>query len=171
MPGPVRRPATPDSRIFGPDPPRDHPALCRAKDRCGVDLGGELWGEHVYASLDGVVERVQGVGNDRSGGLSVRLVHFGGTVFTQYFHLAATPRGLTRGTRVNAGDVIGLLGDTGLDGARRHLGFALSVRPASELSEVYWDATPWLARATLRLPPHGTVAGYTPPETRTASSK
>jgi murein DD-endopeptidase MepM/ murein hydrolase activator NlpD len=159
LPGPDRRPASADARIFGPEP-RDRPALCRSEGRCGVDLGGELWGEHVYAALDGVVERVHD--DEQRGGLSVRLVHFGGAVFTQYLHLAATPRGITRGAHVRAGDVIGLLGDTGEGGAPRHLAFALSVRPASELSEVYWDPTPWIARAALRRPPHGTVAGYTP---------
>jgi murein DD-endopeptidase MepM/ murein hydrolase activator NlpD len=163
LPGPDRRPAIADMRIFAA-PAREHPARCRNEASCGVDLGGELWGEHVYAALDGVVERVHD--DERHGGMSVRLVHFGGAVFTQYFHLAATPRTLTRGSRVNAGDVIGLLGDTGLDGERRHLDFALSVRPApvNELPEVYWDPTQWLARATLRRPLRGTVAGYMPPE-------
>ena len=166
LPGPDRRVPARDPRVFGPEPPRDRPAICRKAWHCGVDLGGELWGEHVYAALDGVVERVQGDGNERRGGHYVRLSHFGGTMFTQYFHLAATPRKLTRGTHVSAGEVIGLLGDTGLDGARRHLYFSLSVRPSNDLPEVYWDPTPWLARATLRLPPHGTVAGYAPPEPR-----
>jgi murein DD-endopeptidase MepM/ murein hydrolase activator NlpD len=160
LPGPVRRTPAIDGRIFGPEPPRDHPALCRAAGHCGIDLGGELWGEHVYAALDGVVERVQRGDNDPRGGHYVRLSHMGGMVFTQYFHLAATPRGLSRGVRVRAGDLIGLVGDTGLGGARRHLHFALSVRPSSEFSEVYWDPTPWLAGAPLRVPPHGTVAGF-----------
>jgi murein DD-endopeptidase MepM/ murein hydrolase activator NlpD len=162
LPGPRRRAPTVDGRIFGPEPPRAHPAQCRAAGHCGLDLGGELWGEHVYAALDGVVERVQGDGNERRGGHAVRLSHLGGMVITQYFHLAATPRGLGRGVHVKAGDVIGLVGDTGLPGERRHLYFALSVRPSSELPEVYWDPTPWLTAAPLRLPPHGTVAGFAP---------
>jgi murein DD-endopeptidase MepM/ murein hydrolase activator NlpD len=162
LPGPIRRAPTVDGRILGPEPPREHPALCRAAGHCGIDLGGELWGEHVYAALDGVVERVQGDGNDRRGGHYVRLSHMGGMVFTQYFHLAAAPRGLAHGVRVRAGDVIGLVGDTGLEGARRHLHFALSIRPSSELQEVYWDPTPWLLGAPLRVPPHGTVAGFAP---------
>ena len=33
------------------------------------------------------------------------------------------------------------------------------------IAEVYWDPAPWLARASLRSPPHGTVAGYAPPGT------
>jgi murein DD-endopeptidase MepM/ murein hydrolase activator NlpD len=164
LPGPERRTLTRDPLIFGPEPPRDRPALCRERGHCGVDLGGELWGEHVYAPLDGVVERVQADDGERPGGTSVRLVHFGGAVYTQYFHLAATPRGLVRGAHVSAGDVIGLLGDTGVESERRHLTFALSVRAASYLSEVYWDPRPWLERAALRVPPRGTVAGFVPPE-------
>ena len=165
LPGPVRRPPTLDDRLLGHEPSANHPALCRQAGRCGVELGGELWGEHVYAVHEGVVDRVQRGGNTEEGkGQVVRLAHFGGMVFTQYAHLAAIPRGLARGARVKAGDVIGLLGDTGLEGTRRHLHFALSIRPSSELPEVYWDPTPWMARWPLRLPPHGTVAGFTPAE-------
>jgi murein DD-endopeptidase MepM/ murein hydrolase activator NlpD len=163
LPGPARRAATPDGNIFAPAPPREPPARCRDEGHCGVDLGGELWGEHVYAALDGVVERVQAEGNDAPGGRSVRILHFGGMAYTQYFHLAATPKRIVRGAHVRAGDVIGLLGDTGLDRGRAHLCFALSVRPSRELAEVYWDPAPWLAGAALRVPPHGTVAGYVPP--------
>ena len=48
------------------------------------------------------------------GGEFVRIAHRNGTVFTQYFHLAAIPRGIERGVPVKGGDVIGLLGDTGV---------------------------------------------------------
>jgi hypothetical protein len=161
LPGPLRRAPTVDGRILAPEATPDRVTLCRTKGRCAIALGGELWGEHVYAALDGVVERVQG-GDGDPRGRTVRLSHLGGMVFTQYFHLAATPRGLVRGARVAAGDVIGLVGDTGLEGARRHLRFALSIRPSNELPEVYWDPTPWLTGAPLRLPPHGTVAGFAP---------
>jgi len=127
-----------------------------------VDLGGELWGEHVYAAHDGVVERVQENGHDQRGGQYVRVAHFGGMVFTQYFHLAAVPRGIRRGARVVAGQVIGLVGDTGIESERRHLHFTLSIRPSKEFSEVYWDPTPFMTRWPLRLPPQGTVAGFAP---------
>jgi murein DD-endopeptidase MepM/ murein hydrolase activator NlpD len=82
-------------------------------------------------------------------------------VFTQYFHLAAIPKGIARGVRIKAGDLIGLLGDTGIKGSRRHLHFALSIRPSIEFSELYWDPMPWMARWPLRVPPRGTVAGLT----------
>jgi murein DD-endopeptidase MepM/ murein hydrolase activator NlpD len=130
--------------------------------RRGVDLGGELWGEQVYAVYEGVVDRAQRGGNEDGEGQYVRLSHFGGMVFTQYSHLAALPRGLTRGARIKAGDIIGLLGDTGMKGPGRHLHFTLSIRPSSELPEVYWDPRPLMPRWSLRLPPHGTVAGFSP---------
>jgi hypothetical protein len=161
--GPNRRNPIIDKRIFGPGTPRELPPMCRKDDRCGVDLDGDLWGEHVYAARDGIVDRVQGDGRDQNGGQYVRLSHFGGMVFTQYFHLAAIPRGLRRGVHVKAGDVIGLLGDTGIEGERRHLYFALSIRPSKDWAEVYWDPTPWLVRWPLLLPVHGTVAGFVPP--------
>lgn len=161
LPGPNRRPAAIGARIFGPEPPAHRPARCREDFRCGVDLGGDLWGEHVYAAHDGVVEHVQTSGNDERGGEYVRLSHFGGMVFTQYFHLAATPRWIARGTHVKAGDVIGLLGDTGLPGgARRHLRFTISIRPTPSFAEVYWDPQPLMAEWPLRVPSHGSVAGY-----------
>ena len=97
----------------------------------------------------------------------MRIAHFGGMVFTQYFHLAAIPRGVRRGARVAAGDVIGLVGDTGVageaSGSRAHLHFALSIRPSNELPEAYWDPTPLMSAWPLHVPPHGTVAGLIAP--------
>lgn len=161
LPGPVRRVTAIDGHIFGPEP-KDHPPRCRMPHRCGVDVGGDIWGEHVYAAHDGVVEKVAGGSGDDRAGRYVRISHFGGMVYTQYFHLAATPRLLVRGARVRAGDVIGLLGDTGLEGARRHLCFALSVRPSEKFAEVYWDPQDMMKSWPLHQPSSGTVAGYAP---------
>lgn len=163
LPGPVRHPFRPDSRIYGPVAPANHPPLCHTEGRCGVDLGGDLWGEHVYAAHDGIIDRVQGGGRDDNGGQYVRLSHFGGMVFTQYFHLAAVPRTIVRGAHVKAGELIGLLGDTGVEGGRKHLYFALSVRPSLAFSEVYWDPSPWMSDWPLRVPTNGTVAGFVLP--------
>jgi murein DD-endopeptidase MepM/ murein hydrolase activator NlpD len=131
-------------------------------------MGGQLWGEHVYAVQDGVVDRVRRGGDDEHGGGYVRIAHFGGMVFTQYFHLAAIPRGVGRGARVAAGDVVGLVGDTGVgdernSGARAHLHFTFSIRPSSAFAETYWDPAPLMERWPLRVPPHGTVAGLAVP--------
>lgn len=170
LPGPIRRQPAIDRAIVGLDPSGRRANLCRVPDRCGVDLGGDLWGEHVYAVQDGVVDRVQRAGNDQRGGEYVRLAHFAGAVFTQYFHLAGIPRGLARGTSVRAGDVIGLLGATGTGRPVRQLTFALSVRPSDDFPEVYWDPTPLMSRWSLRTPAHGTVAGFAPEDRREIAS-
>jgi hypothetical protein len=163
LPGPARRALAADAQVFqvaAPEP-REPPSRCREPEHCGVDLGGELWGEHVYAVLDGVVERVHETHGH--GGLCVRLAHLDGQVFTQYCHLAATPRRFGRGAHVRSGDVIGLLGDSGLEAEqRRRLHFSLSIRPSRDLEEVYWDPAPLMAGWPLHLPPHGTVAGLVP---------
>lgn len=163
LPGPARRAVRADAKTLAPEMPRAPAAVCRKPGHCGVDLGGELWGEHVYAARDGIVDRVQLDGAQQPGGNYVRLSHFGGMAFTYYFHLAATPRGLTRGRAVSAGSLIGLLGDTGLAGAPRHLQFALVVRPSPAFPEVYWDPAPLMSDWPLRVPSRGTVAGLAPP--------
>src|SRR5438105_2838274 len=111
--GPVRRMPRADSRVFGAVRPGNRPVECR-NGHCGVDLGGEIWGEHIHAVHDGIVDYIQRGANPDRGGRFVRLSHRNGTLFTQYFHLAAIPRGLQRGMFVKAGDVIGLLGDSGV---------------------------------------------------------
>ena len=73
----------------------------------------------MHASHDGVVDRVQRGANEPHGGHYVRIAHRDGTVFTQYFHLAAVPRWVEAGVPVKAGDVIGLLGDTGVKESTR----------------------------------------------------
>jgi murein DD-endopeptidase MepM/ murein hydrolase activator NlpD len=156
--GPVRRMPRVDSRVFGAVRPGERPAECR-NGHCGVDLGGEIWGEHVHAVHDGVVDFVQRGANPDRGGEFVRLAHHDGTVFTQYFHLAAIPRGLERGVHVTSGEVIGLLGDTGVKDSAPHLHFAISVRPAKELPERYIDPEPLLALWPVRVPIDGGEAG------------
>jgi len=170
LPGPVRHSVSPDGAVYGPasTEKQHHRLVCRTAGHCGVNLGGALWGEHVYAALDGVVDRVVGAGRDERGGQYVRIAHLGGLVFTQYFHLAGMPRTLFRGSHVKAGDLIGLLGDTGTDDGRKRLYFALSARPSPTLPEVYWDPSPWMGSWPLRLPPNGTVAGLVLPARDTA---
>jgi murein DD-endopeptidase MepM/ murein hydrolase activator NlpD len=124
-----------------------------------VDLGGEIWGEQVHAAHDGVVDRVQRGPNDDHGGEYVRLSHRGGTVFTQYFHLAAIARGIEPGVSVKAGDVLGLLGDTGVKESSPHLHFTISVRLSKELPERYMDPEPLIALWPLRIPVAGSEVG------------
>jgi murein DD-endopeptidase MepM/ murein hydrolase activator NlpD len=153
--GPVRRMPLRDSRVFGAVRPGNRPSDCR-NGHCGVDLGGEIWGEHVRAVHDGVVDFVQRGANPQRGGEFVRISHHGGTVFTQYFHLAAIPRRLERGVFVKSGDLIGLVGDTGVKESAPHLHFAVSIRstPDSKI-EKYIDPEPLIALWPLRVPIDG----------------
>jgi murein DD-endopeptidase MepM/ murein hydrolase activator NlpD len=148
--GPKRRMPISDSRVFGAERAGDRPGECN-NGHCGVDLAGP-WGEPVHAAHDGVVDRVQRGANEDHGGMYVRLAHRNGTIFTQYFHLAAIPRRLEVGTRVKVGEVIGLLGDTGVKHSAQHLHFTMSVRPSEEIAERYIDPEPLIALWPLRIP-------------------
>jgi murein DD-endopeptidase MepM/ murein hydrolase activator NlpD len=163
--GPIRRMPIRDTRVFGAVRPGNRAVECR-NGHCGVDLGGEIWGEQVHAVHDGVVDYVQRGPNPDHGGEFVRLSHYKGAVFTQYFHLAAIPRGLERGMSVRGGDIIGLLGDTGVKESAPHLHFAVSVRPAKGWPERYIDPEPLIALWPLRVPLDGSEVGLVTTEAR-----
>ena len=141
--GPVRRMPVRSTRVFGAERPGDRPVECRS-GHCGVDLG-ELWGEPVLAAHGGVIDRVQRLPNPDHGGHYVRIAHRNGTVFTQYFHLAAIPRNLEKGVKVKAGEVIGIVGDTGVVESGPHLHFTVSVKPTRKDAERYIDPEPLIA--------------------------
>jgi murein DD-endopeptidase MepM/ murein hydrolase activator NlpD len=182
--GPKRRMPITDSRVFGAERPGDRPGECN-NGHCGVDLSGP-WGEPVHAAHDGIVDRVQRGQNEDHGGMYVRLAHKNGTIFSQYFHLAAIPRRLEPGTRVRVGEVIGLLGDTGVKRSAPHLHFTISVKPSNEVNEKYIDPEPLIALWPLRIPvdeelsmltaqaepglPHGAVAKKRRPKVRTIAA-
>jgi murein DD-endopeptidase MepM/ murein hydrolase activator NlpD len=154
--GPKRRMPVRLSRVFGAGRPGHRPLECQA-GHCGVDLGGEVWGEPVLAAHPGVVERVQRDPDRGRGGMYVRLSHRGGTVFTQYFHLAAIPRALSPGDEVEAGEVIGLLGATGIVHSEAHLHFTVSVRSSGDGPEQYIDPEPLIALWPVAVPVFGDV--------------
>ena len=148
--GPNRRMPISDSRVFGAERQGDRPGECN-NGHCGVDLSGP-WGERVHAVHDGIVDRVQRGPNEDHGGLYVRIAHKDGTIFSQYFHLAAIPRHLEPGVRVKVGDVVGLLGDSGVKHSAAHLHFTLSVRPSAQAVEKFMDPEPLIALWPLRIP-------------------
>jgi murein DD-endopeptidase MepM/ murein hydrolase activator NlpD len=156
--GPYRRMPRSDSRVFGAVRPGNRPIECR-NGHCGVDLGGEMFGEQIHAVHDGVVDFVQRGLNPDRGGRFVRISHRNGTLFTQYFHLAAIPRELHRGSIVKAGDVIGLLGDSGVKESAPHLHFAMSIRTSRDGAERYIDPEPLVALWPLRVPIDGSETG------------
>ena len=158
LPGPVRRMPARDTRVFRAG--RDHgsPIEC-GSGHCGIDIGGEMWGEQVFAVHDGVVDRV--VREVRNGaGLYVRIGHRNNTVFSQYMHLAAIPRWIRVGTKIKAGDVVGLVGDTGVRDSFAHLHFSLSVlpNPGPDAREIYMDPEPLIALWPLKIPRWGGAA-------------
>ena len=156
--GPVRRMPIRDSRVFGAVRPGNRAVECR-NGHCGVDLGGEIWGEHIRAVHDGVVDFVRRGPYEQHGGQFVRISHRNGTVFTQYFHVAAIPRWIERGAIVKAGDVVGLLGDTGVKDSAPHLHFSISVRLSPDRPDKYFDPEPLMALWPLRIPIEGSDAG------------
>jgi murein DD-endopeptidase MepM/ murein hydrolase activator NlpD len=172
--GPARRMPISDSRVFGAERPGERPAECR-NGHCGVDIGGEVFGEPVHAVHDGVIDRVQRGPNEDHGGLYVRIAHRDGTVFSQYFHLAAIPRRIHPGLAVKAGEVIGLVGESGVKHSTAHLHFTLSVKPASNMKEQYIDPEALIAIWPLRLPVTATagvlVASAAPGVPRGAASR
>jgi murein DD-endopeptidase MepM/ murein hydrolase activator NlpD len=148
--GPTRRMPIRDSRVFGAERPGDRPGECRS-GHCGVDIG-ESWGEPVHAVHEGVVDRVQRGPNEEHGGLYVRIAHRDGTIYSQYFHLCAIPRWIKPGVQVKAGQLIGLLGDSGVKESEPHLHFTLSVKPSKDETERYIDPESLIAIWPLRTP-------------------
>jgi murein DD-endopeptidase MepM/ murein hydrolase activator NlpD len=93
----------------------------------GVDISATL-GQHVFAVEDGVLSR-QFTGSGAAG-LGWELRPTVGDTSYRYFHLSGFADGLTTGSAVVAGQLIGYVGDTGNPGAGNyHLHF--EVRPGN----------------------------------------
>ena len=107
---------------------RIHPILRFGRFHDGVDYGA-AWGSPVFAAADGVVT---GTGWSGGYGRQVRLAHSGG-VMTSYSHLSrilAAP-----GTRVQRGQLIGLVGSTGFStGAHLHFEVRRLGRPVDPMT-------------------------------------
>jgi murein DD-endopeptidase MepM/ murein hydrolase activator NlpD len=140
--GPSRRMPVNHNGAFGASRPGERPPEC-VSGHCGVDIG-QVWGEPVHAVHDGVVEWVNRGPNEERGGVFVKLAHRDGSLYSWYFHLAAGPRRIQPGAKIAAGDVIGLLGDTGVKQSGPHLHFSLSVK-TSKTHERYMDPEPLIA--------------------------
>jgi murein DD-endopeptidase MepM/ murein hydrolase activator NlpD len=101
---------------------RRHPVLNRIRAHRGVDYAAPI-GTPVRAAGDG---RVRFVGEQAGYGKVIELDHAGG-VLTVYGHLSRFARGLSRGDRVQQGEVIGYVGMTGL-ATGPHLHYEYRVR-------------------------------------------
>jgi murein DD-endopeptidase MepM/ murein hydrolase activator NlpD len=89
--------------------PRRHPILGYTKMHTGVDWAAPH-GTPIYASGNGMVEKA---GWESGYGKYVRLRHNNGYE-TAYGHMSGFARGITEGSRVRQGQLIGFVGSTGL---------------------------------------------------------
>ena len=87
---------------------RLHPVHRSYRPHLGVDYAAPT-GSHVVAVADGVVVSAGWAGG---GGRQIRLRHAGG-IETYYLHLSSFARGIRRGARVQQGQLIGRVGQTG----------------------------------------------------------
>ncbi|MSO58838.1 MAG: hypothetical protein EXQ63_00740 [Ilumatobacteraceae bacterium] len=84
----------------------------------GVDIIAPE-GQLLYAVADGTISKVTNDGSGKISGNALRLVKADGTYFF-YAHMKSFAQGITEGTSVKAGQVIGLLGMTGAGSAHLH---------------------------------------------------
>ena len=88
-----------------------HAARGNARLHLGVDIIATE-GQLLYAVADGTIGKVTNDAPGKLSGNALRLVRADGTYFF-YAHLKSFAEGITEGTTVKAGQVIGLLGKTG----------------------------------------------------------
>lgn len=89
---------------------RLHPVLRIRRPHHGVDYAAPS-GTPVYAIGDGVVIYK---GWSGGGGNTLKIKHNVGSLTSGYLHLRAYAKGISKGTRVKQGDLIGYVGATGL---------------------------------------------------------
>jgi murein DD-endopeptidase MepM/ murein hydrolase activator NlpD len=129
------------ARMTSPFGPRKHPILGYSRMHQGIDFGAPI-GTPVYAAGDGVVEMAQ-----KKGGYgNYILLHHDDGYDTAYAHLQSFADGIRPGERVRQGDVIGLVGTSGLS-TGPHLHY-----------EVHVDGDA-VDPDSVRLPPRTVLAG------------
>ncbi len=79
--------------------------------RNAVDLSGGYCGAPIYAAASGTVTKARGGWNGGAGN-NVAISHLGGALVTHYYHLQTIL--VSPGQEVKKGDVIGLMGRTGV---------------------------------------------------------
>jgi murein DD-endopeptidase MepM/ murein hydrolase activator NlpD len=118
------------------------------RGHCGVDLDGPR-GRPIVAVLPGTILNVERRRNGKDGrsGRYIKIQHEGG-VITAYMHLDSIAPGISAGDEVDAGDVIGALGKSGIRSGDPHLHFGLEIKIGKSWKAVrHVDPTPFLERA------------------------
>ena len=117
---------------------RFHPVLKVARPHLGVDYGAAI-GTPVRAVGDGLV---MFAGWSGGGGKVIRLRH-NSTYETAYKHLSGYGKGIKKGARVQQGQVIGYVGNTGLStGPHLHFEFYQAGRYVDPLGKKFPSADP-----------------------------
>ena len=104
---------------------RYHPILHYARPHKGVDLAARI-GTPIHATADG---RIEIIGRQGAYGHMIKIKH-NKTYSTVYGHLLKFQKGLSRGSFVQLGQVIGYVGQSGLaDGPHCHYEFHINNQP------------------------------------------
>ncbi|MCK9512862.1 MAG: M23 family metallopeptidase [Pigmentiphaga sp.] len=104
---------------------RRHPVLNTMRGHKGIDYAAPT-GTPIRATADGVVESV---GSQRGYGNTIVLKHHG-KYTTLYAHMSRFAKGVSRGSKVSQGDVIGYVGATGMaTGPHLHYEFRVAGNP------------------------------------------
>lgn len=104
---------------------RMHPVLKRKRPHKGVDLAAPI-GTPIYAVGDG---RIVSIGRHNGYGNMIKIAH-NKTYRTVYAHMLKFQRGLSNGSRVKRGQIIGYVGQTGLaTGPHCHFEFHINSHP------------------------------------------
>ena len=112
---------------------RLHPVHRVYRPHTGVDYAAPS-GTHVHAVADGVVTFK---GWNGGGGNTIKIKHAGGYV-TGYMHLRGYAKGISVGTRVSQGQLIGYVGSTGIStGPHLHFGISYAGSYVNPLAYIY----------------------------------
>lgn len=111
---------------------RYHPILHYARPHKGVDLAAPI-GTPIHATSDG---RIEIIGRQGAYGNMIKIKH-NDTYSTVYGHLLKFQKGLSRGSYVRIGQVIGYVGQSGLaDGPHCHYEFHIKSQPKNPTTVV-----------------------------------
>lgn len=117
---------------------RFHPILHVMRFHAGLDIAAMV-GTKVYATADGIVKRAS---RDGTYG-NLIIIDNGYGYETYYAHLSAYAKGIKPGVKVKRGEVIGLVGQTGLTtGPHLHYEVHKNGKPVNPLGYFYANTTP-----------------------------